>query len=213
VYDRDGNYLRSIGDKDTFDRPSGVDVSPDGSRLFVVDTGGVRSQNHGIKVFDAASGELLNTIGTRGTKEGEFNLPRDVKLGGDGLLYITDGGNFRIQVLTQQGEFVRSWGKPGARFGQFSRPKGISIDKDGNVYAVDAAFGNFQIFNADGQLLLFIGSRSTTAGPSKYMLPAGIDVDEDGRVYMVDQFFRKIEVYRPAGLSQGEGFLGIREER
>lgn len=212
VYDRDGNFLRSIGNRDVFDRPSGIDVSPDGSRLFVVDTGGVRSEKHNIQVFDAVTGELFNTIGTRGIKEGEFNLPRDVKLGKDGLLYVTDGGNFRVQVLTQEGDFVRTWGKPGSRFGQFSRPKGITTDKDGNIYAVDAAFGNFQIFKPDGQLLLFIGSRSTTPGPAKYMLPAGIDIDEDGRVYMVDQYFRKIEVYRPSGLAQNEGFLGIPEE-
>jgi len=211
VYDRNGIYLRSIGNREIFDRPSGIDVSPDGSRLYVVDTGGVRSKNHDVKVFDAISGNHLKTIGTRGTKAGEFNLPRDVKLGSDGLLYITDGGNFRVQVLTQEGEFVRTWGKPGAQFGQFSRPKGIAIDKEGNVYVVDAAFGNFQIFNPQGQLLLFVGSRSTMPGAAKYMLPAGIDIDEDGRVYMVDQYFRKIDVYRPAHINQDQGYTGLRE--
>ncbi len=208
VYDRDGNYQRSIGNRELLQRPAGVDVDPEGNRLFVVDVGGVQSQRHVIQVFDARSGELVRTIGGRGTGEGEFNLPRDVKLGPDGLLYVTDGGNFRIQVLTQEGEFVRAWGKPGARLGQFSRPKGISIDKQGNVYAVDAAFGNFQIFNPQGQLLLFVGARSTTPGPAKYMLPAGIDVDEDGRVYLVGQFFRKVDIYRPATLPPDKGFLG-----
>ncbi len=207
VYDRDGNFQRRIGEVGTFDRPSGLDVSKDGNLLFVVDTGGVESRKHRILVFDAVTGEHLRDISTRGSEEGELNLPRDVKLGPDGLLYVTDGGNFRVQAFTQEGEYVRHWGRPGKRFGQFTRPKGITVDPDGNVYVVDAAFGNFQIFNEEGELLLFIGERSTAHGPGLYMLPAGIDVDEDGRVYIVDQYFRKVEVFRPASVGEDEGYL------
>jgi hypothetical protein len=62
-------------------------------------------------------------------------------------------------------------------------------------------------------LLLFVGTRSETMQPARYMLPAGIGVDEDGRIYMVDQFFRKVDVFRPAGIGPGEGFLGARAAR
>jgi sugar lactone lactonase YvrE len=91
--------------------------------------------------------------------------------------------------------------------GNFARPKEIAADRDGNVYVVDAAFGNFQIFNADGDLLMFIGERSETDGPAKYMLPSGIAVDGDGRVYFVDQWFRKIDVFRPYALPAGQGYV------
>jgi len=207
IYDRDGNYQRAIGDQDMFDRPSGIDVDPEGKRLFVVDTGGVDSENHRVIVLDVETGEHLHDIGTRGREQGFFNLPRDVALGPDGLIYVTDGGNFRVQAFTQDGEPVRTWGQPGKYMGQFTRPKGISVDPDGNVYVVDAAFGNFQIFNPMGELLLFIGSRSTIQGPAQYMLPAGIAVDEDGRIYVIDQYFRKIDIYRPASVAESEGYL------
>ncbi|MBW2726693.1 MAG: 6-bladed beta-propeller, partial [Deltaproteobacteria bacterium] len=85
--------------------------------------------------------------------------------------------------------------------------KGISADKSGNIYAVDASFGNFQIFNPTGDLMLFIGTRSTQRGRAHYMLPAGIDVDEDGRIYMIDQFYRKLEIFRPAELAADAGWL------
>ena len=123
---------------------------------------------------------------------------------------MTDGGNFRVQAFTQTGEFVRTWGKPGRRVGQFSRPKGIAVDPQGNIYVSDAAFGNYQIFNPNGQLLMFVGDRSTTPDPAKYMLPAGIDVDEDGRIYFVDQFFRKVDVFRPVEVEENGGWLGMR---
>lgn len=208
IYDRDGDYLRGIDLADRMQRPSGIDVAPDGGRLFVVDTGGVDSDSHGVLVLDGGTGETIRMIGQRGTADGQFNLPRDVHLGRNGLLYVTDGGNFRVQALTPEGRHVRTWGQAGRRLGQFSRPKGISIDAAGNVYVVDAAFGNFQIFNEDGDLLMFVGERSTAQADGKYMLPAGIDIDEDGRIYMVDQFFRKLDVYRPVGLDGSAGWLG-----
>jgi DNA-binding beta-propeller fold protein YncE len=208
IYNADGDFQRKIDISPWAKRPSGLDVSPDGRRLFLVDTGGVDSQKHRVLVLDADKGTLIRSIGKRGTADGEFNLPRDVHLGPNGLLYVTDGGNFRVQALTQEGQHVRSWGEPGRRLGQFSRPKGISIDHEGNVYVADAAFGNFQIFDAEGTLLLFVGTRSTTPEPAKYMLPAGIDVDEDGRIYFIDQFFRKLDVFRPVTLTETEGWLG-----
>ena len=207
IFDAMGTHLRSIGGKDWFERLSHIAVSPAGDRVYAVDTGGVSSDAHRVRVFDAHTGAHLHDIGTRGAEPGELNLPRDIELGPDGLLYVVDGGNFRVQVFETDGTFVRSFGSVGKLFGQFARPKGIASDPQGNVYVADASFGNFQIFSPTGELLLFVGSRSTVPDRAKYMLPSGIDVDEDGRVYMVDQFFRKVDVYRPAQLGEKEGFL------
>jgi DNA-binding beta-propeller fold protein YncE len=210
VYDQDGDFLSAFGGMDMFERPSHVDVDADARYAYVVDTGGVSSQLHRVRVFDIATGEHVFDIGERGSGPGQFNLPRDIAVGRDGRIYVVDGANFRVQVFESDGTFVTSFGSIGVNPGQFSRPKGAAIDPDGNVYVTDTAFGNFQIFNADGQLLLFVGARSETMRPARYMLPAGIGVDEDGRVYMVDQFFRKVDVFRPAGIGPGEGFLGAR---
>ncbi len=209
AYDRDGNWRFSIELEQQMSRPSGLEVNPDGSRLFVVDTGGVGSEKHRISIYDVESRTHVRSIGIRGTEGGEFNLPRDVTLGPKGLLYVTDGGNFRVQILDQEGILVGTWGSAGRHLGQFSRPKGIAAGPEGNIYVVDAAFGNFQIFSSDGDLLLFVGQRSESPGPAKYMLPAGIDVDEDGRIYMIDQFYSKLDIYRPASLGEHEGYLGI----
>lgn len=206
VYDGNGRFLRSLGGPKWFSRPSGIAVDEKGSRVYVVETGVITDEKHRIRVFDANSGEHLLDIGTRGSGAGELNLPRDVVIGTDGLLYVVDGGNFRVQVFRTDGTFVRTFGEVGRRGGQFSRPKEAAVDPDGNVYVVDTAFGNFQIFTSQGQLLLSVGARSERDGIAKYMLPSGIAIDGDGRVYMVDQFFRKVDVYRPARLAAGAGF-------
>ena len=198
IYDEKGDFLRAIGGKDYFHRPSGLAVEPNGERVYVVDTGGVDTQEHRVRVFNGHTGEHLFDIGTRGGKEGQFNLPRDATIAPDGKLYVVDGGNFRIQVFEPDGTFIKTFGAVGRRSGQFSRPKGIAADPSGNIYVSDTAFGNFQIFDPDGNLLLYVGSRGARDRPAEYMLPAGIDVDEEGRVYMVEQFFRRIDIYRPA---------------
>ncbi|OFZ66652.1 MAG: 6-bladed beta-propeller [Betaproteobacteria bacterium RBG_16_56_24] len=210
VYDRDGKYLRTLGETTQFHRPAGLAVDGDGRRVYVVDIGGVSTQEHRVRVLDGQSGALIFDIGTRGVKNGEFNLPRDAAIAPDGSVYIVDGGNFRVQKFTADGKFLSTFGSIGRQSGQFSRPKEIAIDSAGNIYVVDTAFGNFQIFNSDEKLLLAVGSRSNTLAPAKYSLPSGIAVDEDGRVYIVDQYFRKVDVFRPAGLAENEGFLVVR---
>ena len=210
VYDRDGNYLRAIGGPDFFDRPSSVAVNPEGTLAFAVDTGSSRGDSafHRVQIFNAQTGEHISSIGKRGSGDGEFNLARDAAVGPDGLLYVVDAGNFRVQVFDQSGKFLRKFGSVGTRLGQMARPKGVGIDKDGNLYISDTSHGNFQIFNSKGQLLMFIGTRGKNER-AKYLLPAMISVDEDGRIYMVDQAYKKVDIYRPANLKEGEGSLGL----
>lgn len=211
VYDASGKFLRALAEPKLFSRPSGIAVDEAGERVYVVDTGSVTNEEHRVRVFDAKDGTHLLDIGKRGAEKGELNLPRDVVIGQNGLVYVVDGGNFRVQAFKPDGSFVRSFGEVGRRSGQFSRPKEAAVDAEGNVYVIDTAFGNYQIFTAEGQLLLAVGGRSENDGMAKYMLPAGIAIDGDGRVYVVDQFFRKVEVYRPAKLAANEGFAVVKE--
>lgn len=210
VFSPEGDFLREIGSPEFFDRPTGMDITPDGKILYVSDTGGVSSMNHRIRVFDAVTGEHLRDIGKRGSEPGEFNLPKTIKLDGKGNLYVNDSGNFRIQVLNAEtGEPVKAFGKIGMGFGQFARPKGLAIGPTGIIHVADALLGNVQLFNEEGQLLMFIGQRADLNAPGNYLLPSGLAVDEDGRIYMVDQFFAKVDVFRPAHIGKYEGYFGV----
>lgn len=206
IYDADGRYQRAIGSREQLQRPTDVAVDWARQRVYVVDTGGIESQEHRLVVYDWNTGEFLQTIGTRGEADGQFNLPLQVAVDSDGRVYVTDSGNFRVQSFNADGSFRSAFGTLGRYPGQFARPKGIATDPLGNVYVVDTAFGNFQIFDSDGRLLLFIGRRGDAGRPATYQLPAGIGIDVDGRVYVVDQFFRKIDVFRPASLERLQGF-------
>jgi DNA-binding beta-propeller fold protein YncE len=201
VYDLEGNYQTAIGIDSGLERPTGIAVSTDGGRIYIADTGGVSSRQHGVHIFNGR-GNKVRSVSTRGNGEGEFNLPLDCALAPDGSLYVLDTGNFRIQVLDGEGNFIRAFGKAGRFPGQFGHPKGIAIDHEGKVYVSDTSFGIFQIFNNEDQVLMSVGARSENGGPGTFLLPAGISVDVDGRIYVVEQFFRKLEVFRPADLPE-----------
>ncbi|MDH5230529.1 MAG: 6-bladed beta-propeller, partial [Gammaproteobacteria bacterium] len=200
VFDLEGKYKRQIGRPADFVRPTGIAISNNGEKIYVVETGGINSDDHHVLILDSQSGKLIKKVGHRGTQDGEFNIPLSITVTPDGDFFVIDSGNFRVQRFSHNGIYKSQFGSIGRRGGQFSRPKSISSDSQGNIYVVDTAFGNFQIFTPQGQLLLHVGDRGTSGGPARFMLPAGIDVDEQGRVYMIDQFFRKLEIFLPSGI-------------
>lgn len=120
------------------------------------------------------SGEMLRTWGTKGTADGEFQLPGSIALGPDGLLYVPDQGNSRVQKFTREGAFVGKWGSLGSEPGQFgggqsaggrfAGPQFVAFDRAGNVYTTDAALDRVQKFTPDGKLLAYWGSESEEPG-------------------------------------------------
>ncbi len=202
AFDAMGVYKREIGTPDEYVKPTDVAVSPSGDRVYVVDTGGVDSDKHRVLVYDA-EGAPLFIIGTRGDKDGQFNLPVSADVDKEGKLYVLDAGNFRVQIFDRDGKFLSAWGKIGQTLGDLARPKAIAVDDDGLVYVTDAAFGNVQVFDKKGRLLLPIGGGSLVDEPGGYSLPAGVTVDETGRLYVVEQRFNKVEVIKK--LRPGDG--------
>lgn len=206
VYDELGLYRGQIDGARHWVRPTAVAVSPQGDRLFVVDTGGVDSDSHCLWLYDG-EGRSLGRLGRRGSGDGEFNLPSDAVVAPDGAaLWVLDAGNFRVQAFDRAGRFLRAFGSVGHNVGQFARPRGLAVDREGLVYVSDAAFCNVQVFQGDGAVLLAIGGRAERSGPDqpgRYLLPAKLTVDDSGRLYVVDQFLHKVEVIRR--LSDAEG--------
>jgi DNA-binding beta-propeller fold protein YncE len=132
-------------------------------------------------------------IGARGDSTGQFNFPTNLFYR-SGKLYITDTGNFRVQILDVTGAVHSTFGRVGDGLGDFARPKGIGVDSEGHIYVVDAGFDNFQIFNPGGELLLFVGSGGQE--PGKFWLPAGLWVDEQDKIYVVDSYNQRVQIFQ-----------------
>ncbi|EFX90037.1 hypothetical protein DAPPUDRAFT_300091 [Daphnia pulex] len=153
VLDRNGVYFRELGvvspmtlpggklyQKREFSEPTGVAVSPDGSRIAVCDFGNCR-----IKVF-GSNGELLVVFGFRGTQRGQFQHPECLAVDDQGFILVGDNGNGRIQIFRPNGNFVRSLGSKGSGPGQFNWISGLTLSKDRDIIATDFKNHCIQIF-------------------------------------------------------------------
>lgn len=206
MFDGLGLYLRAFGSAEELERPTGVAVSRDGERIYVVDRSDNEGNNHRVVMY-GKDGSKLKVIGTRGSGKGLFNVPLQATVARDGTLYVLDSGNFRVQAFDPDGNFLRAFGRPGNSPGDLARPRGLAVDGDGNVYVSDASFNNFQVFTPEGQLLLAVGQGGRESKPGKYGLLSGIAADETGRIYVVDQLFNKVEVFRRLSDDEGENLL------
>ncbi|HYE92123.1 MAG TPA: hypothetical protein VEA38_13935 [Terriglobales bacterium] len=119
-FTKTGRHVLTIGaagvvgdDHDTrhLNRPANMVVDRQGAELFVADGYG----NHRVIVFDAQTGAYKRHWGANGRPPGTsgvkaFGTPvHCIRLSRDGLLYVCDRANNRIQVFRTDGAFVREF--------------------------------------------------------------------------------------------------------
>jgi DNA-binding beta-propeller fold protein YncE len=185
-----GRPQRSIG-RAILKRPTGLAYDPERAELYVSDTGA-----HDIKVFDR-EGALQRVLGRRGEGEGEFNYPTHLAFA-DGLLYVTDTMNSRIQVLEgASGRVERIFGARGLFVGNLVRPKGIAVDSERNVYVIESYFDHLLVFDRLGRFLMGIGGLGAESG--KFYLPAGVWTDHLNRVFVADMFNGRVVLFQHLG--------------
>ncbi len=94
---------------------------------------------------------VINESGLAGTAEGALSSPRNIAIGPDGLVYVADSANHRIQVFDADGVFLRGWGSFGTEAGQLNEPWGLAVD-DEYVYVADTWNHRVQKFTLEGEL-------------------------------------------------------------
>jgi hypothetical protein len=141
-------------------------------------------------------GTLLDTWGTKGRDEGQFDFqtPAGPRGGAafrpDGGFYVSDSDNARIQEFDVDRNFVRSWGSFGTEDDQFIGPDSIALDAAGNIYVNETAGDRawVHVFDPEGNQIRVI--REAALGPF-------FAVDPDGTVYFIDEAAMTLKVVRP----------------
>jgi DNA-binding beta-propeller fold protein YncE len=188
AYEEDGTVIQVYGAGGDLVNPADVITSPDGSRVLVAD-----SKAHHIVVFDRESGEVLDTIGKQGNREGTFNFPTSMAFDPDGNLFVVDTQNARVQVFDLDYEYLDVLGERGTGPGQFTRPRDIAIDEVGFIYVTDFAFNNIQIFDIDFSVLTFVGTGGMS--PGSFSGLTGVAVRGD-TIAAVDQLGERLQILR-----------------
>ena len=150
-----------------FDQPTHVCVVPSGE-VFVTDGYG----NSRIARF-TAQGRFEFDWGRRGTAPGEFHTPHVITLGPDGLLYMTDRENDRVQVFNQAGQVQAVWPELHSVDGLYAAP-------DGFIYGSAGIDNALLRLDGEGHVL------DVWAEPGMFRYPHGIAVDPAGALYTAD---------------------------
>ncbi len=106
--------------------------------LFIVDTYGDR-----VEKFTGA-GQFLTGWGTRGEGDGQFESPKDIAIGPDGTVWVSEFD--RVQHFSSDGRFLGRFGvkhtfenpnDTAILDGEFWLLNGIATDARGDLYAAD----------------------------------------------------------------------------
>jgi len=176
-----------LGSSARFNSPKGIAVTPDGSVLYVADSG-----NHKIKRIETWFGAdptnpdnwTVSTIagtGTAGKDDGTgnvatFNEPYGVTLDQAGNVYVTERSGNRVRKLQFKG------GNP-------NLPTSWQV----SLVAGDNSATNGASGNTDG-----------TGNAARFNSPAGITVDLSGNLYVADSGNHRIrKIANPLGASGG----------
>jgi DNA-binding beta-propeller fold protein YncE len=141
IYTLDGKPLQVLGKRGEHSDTGGErpgDLVPRAAGPFNYPTEMVPAPSGDLYVSDgyrnarvhrfAADGRLRMSWGEPGkTAPNQFHLPHSLAIDEDGIIYLCDRENSRIQVFSPEGKFITMWT-------DMRRPLDISMDQDGILY-------------------------------------------------------------------------------
>lgn len=171
-----------------FHYPTNLALGPTGD-LYVADGYG----NARVHRF-AADGSLLQSWGEPGSGPGQFHVPHGIAVDAEGIVYVADRENSRIQRFSATGEYRDAWT-------DVARPCQLYIDRAGWIYVAELGFragrwpgtgaaqpgetgGRVSIFDRQGKLHARWGGGDHPCAAGDFFAPHGIWVDTRGDVYV-----------------------------
>ena len=155
------------------------------------------SETSYISIYSQA-GERLQTFGSQGSGDGQFDRPHGVAVDDDGNILVVDAGNFRIQKLSSDGQFIAAVGKEGKDPLEFNDALGIAISPlNKKLYIADASNHHIQILNPDLTFFSCFGSQGGDNG--HFQSPYDVVIDSTGTVYVADSANHRIQVFSAEG--------------
>jgi hypothetical protein len=178
-----GHSGKSTGDADRDNVKQAADmvVVRSANEIFVADGYG----NHRVAVFDSNNGTFKRTWGANGGTP--FNIVHSIRVSNDGLVYVADRGNKRVQVFTTAGDFKQEV-MIGASTPAMQTAAGLAFSPDpAQQFLYVADLGNNQIVILDRKTLKSLGTVGKPgSGPGEFGTLHEIATDSKGNIYSAE---------------------------
>jgi sugar lactone lactonase YvrE len=167
-----------------FNEPNEAVVGPTGD-IFVL-------QGHGkgdsrVLKFDK-DGTFIKTWGGKGKGPGEFDLPHSLVFDAQGLLYIADRNNARIQVFDADGTYIRESQHPGP-------PCGLFMGADQHIWLAHGHTGEIMKLDLAGKVVGMIAGASPGKTSGKYDEAHYIAVSPRDEISVADTLNWRVQKY------------------
>ncbi|MDB5309454.1 MAG: hypothetical protein JWO38_3656 [Gemmataceae bacterium] len=173
-----------------FHYPTNLAVAP-GGELYVSDGYG----NARVHKF-SSDGKLLLSWGEPGDGPGQFRIPHGIAVDAQGIVYVADRENSRVQLFSPDGAYLSEWT-------DVVRPCQVFIDGSGSVFVAELGYlagmwpgisppypeapgGRVSLFDPQGVLRGRWGGGRNPCAPGDFFAPHGIWVDSRGDVYVAE---------------------------
>ncbi len=207
-FTNDGKFLMQIGkagrtggnnSTEFLGHPADIEVDPETNEVFVADG----YLNKRVIVFDADTGEYRRHWGAYGKVPDEAPMVRfdpnapisqhfgdsvhGILISKDGLVYVADRGNSRIQIFQRDGtyveeHFIKPETRPGSASGTVSDIELSPDEEQTFLYVADSNNQRVWILRrSDMEILDFFGRRGRGAGEFHWLHKFA--VDSNGNIY------------------------------
>jgi DNA-binding beta-propeller fold protein YncE len=144
----------------------------------------------------SADGQYIDRFGENGDGPLQFSRPQSLAVDDDGLLWIADSCNHRIQVVDWREDKPRSveiLGGLGTEPGQLQFPYGMTLLSKNRLLVSEFGNHRVQCWRRSGEPLSSWGSAGNL--PGQLNQPWAVAVDSKERVYVVDSGNNRVQRY------------------
>lgn len=189
------------------EKPLGVAVSPDGSRVYVSSS----TPNSNVVMLDPAGRKLGELKPPEDS--GNYHVPVYIALSPDATrVYVGDRAAGQVYIYDINGTYISTFTPADPKL-TFS-PLGVAVAADGSLYVADVSSDKPK----DHRILVFAadGTLKQTLGKGELNYPNEIVVDAAGTVFVTDSNAGRLVQFSPDGTltmlvshGVGEGDLGL----
>ncbi|MFN8577739.1 MAG: protein kinase [Candidatus Sericytochromatia bacterium] len=134
---------------------------------------------------------FVRMFGKSGISKGDFSSPKGLAVSNDGMLFVADTQNRRVQAFNGFGNWQYN-----IQVSEMQSPVDIAFDSSNKIYVIDSNDCHIRVFDFSGNLITKFAGKGTGSGQLKSL--SGISICND-KIYVTDTEGYRVCVFALTG--------------